>query len=160
MVLIEVLGLTYDDTGNIKAITVTDGDKVRDVTPEMLFDALLENKMESNTSRLAIHGLDVLVNRQEIAIQVPLTAAKRKVLKLRLGIPVETPSEKRQQQINSKEAKLAAERVEAHERQQQWFEDNKRKADEARAKGLVKLSPEESRRLRQEAIRNKKQQQD
>lgn len=149
--IIDILDIKMAPDGSVSTITVTDGNDARDVTPDMIFDALLNGKMESNTARLTLTGIDVLCNSQITSITLPVNAIKRKMIKLRLGMSVMTDKEKKSAETSVKEAKLEAERAAAREKQRQWFEENKRKADEARAKGLVRGKNGESVKQRPKA---------
>lgn len=149
--LINVVDLTYGNNEEINSITVTDGETFMNVTPYMIFDAILNGRMESQTARLNIYGLDILVNSEVINIQVTMTKEQKKILKSKLGIAVEkekktTKSVSKEvsakaEQVKQakkakieKEARLAAEREAFRIKQQQWFDENKRKADEARSR--------------------------
>ena len=165
--IINILDLTYDSDGAISKISVTDGNQVMEVTPYMIFDAMLNGRMESQTARLNIYGLDVIVNGVVTNIHIDLTKEQKQLVKNRLGISVEKEKKTSKKEVSAKaeqvkqvqkakaekEARLAAEREAYRIKQQQWFEENQRKADEARAKGLVNLSVEESRRLRKESFK-------
>jgi len=146
--IIEVLNIEMTPDGSVSTITVTDGNEIRDVTPNMIFDALLNGRMESNTARLTLTGIEVLCNSQITSITLSMSATTRKMVKLRLGMDIRTEKEKKITEASAKEAKLAAERAAAKEKQKQWFEENKRKADEARANGLIRGKNGESIRPR------------
>jgi hypothetical protein len=147
--LINIIDATVNDLGEVIYLNVTDGNQVMTVTPSQVFQAMLDGKMESDTARLSIYGLDIIINGQCITVPLKITSSAKRKLQLKLGlIPQENMSKTDLQE--DKKLRLERERAEYLKKQQKWFEENKAKAEEARQKGLVNLSMEQRRKLRQE----------
>ena len=134
----------------------------------MIFRAITGGKMASQNIGLNIYGLDIMLNDGIHPVMIDLPTSDRKALKeimnpgqtekktksgtrKRTSTPRKTP---KQLADEERQRQLEAERQLYLEKQKAWMEENKRKADEARAKGLVNLSMDERRQLRAEAFRS------
>ena len=166
-VLINAIDLQFDELGNVTGVHVTDNNTERYVTPLMIFRAITGGRMTSQNIALNIYGLDILLADGLHPVMINLSASDRKVLKEIMN-PGQTgkrtksgarrsPSQPRltakQKEDEEKKRQLEIERQAYLEKQKAWMEENKRKADEARAKGLMNLSMDERRQLRAEALR-------
>lgn len=157
--LINVVDVACDNNGNINMVSVTDGNDIMNVTPSQILTALLDGKMESNTVRINIYGIDILVNGTMVSVNIQMTSDQYKKVKSLLNIDVvkEKKPVKTQRQVEqeSKLDKLAAERNAFLARQEQQLELNRQRAAESAQQGLIGLSDEERRRRRQEYFKNK-----
>ena len=164
--LINVVNVNRDANGDIASVIVTDGNETRIVAPYLIFNALLQGTMQSNTARLNIYGLDIIVDGQLVAIELEMTREQSKIIKDMLNIKTEKAPTVREKQLTprqkeqlSKEQKLEQERIDFRIKQQEQMEENRARAALAREQGLVNLSPEERLRRRQEYFRNKRNEQ-
>lgn len=144
--LINILDINGTDENSVAL--VTNGTEERQVTARQIFEAMLDRKMESQTVRLTVYGMDVLLNSQVYNINIKIKAAERKKLNILLGIEEDAEM--------TKQMRLEAERKAFLERDRQRHLQHQAMADEIRARGEGPLTLEQRRERRIAHIHNSK----
>ena len=162
--IINAFDVNYNPDGTVHTLSVTDYNKYMNVEPSQILNAMLNGDMTSQNIQISVYGLDVLICDVITNIYIDMNKETKSRVRQYLGIEEVKASKQRtkssstksaqltakQKAAMEKQAKLEAEREAYRQRQAAWFEENKRKAEEAKAKGLVNLSAEERMRLRAE----------
>jgi hypothetical protein len=150
--LINLLEIHPDSAGNITTVSVTDGNDVMTVTPYQIFEALAAGRMESQTARLTVYGIDILVNSEIVPIDLQLKTKDKKLVRMRLGID----DRDKKQLAADKQYQLQEERKRFLAKEAKRAEERAASAEEIRANAPKNLTQADRIKMRQEAIRNNK----
>lgn len=142
--LINILDINGTDENSVAL--VTNGNEERQVTARQIFEAMIDRKMESQTVRLTVYGLDILMNGQVYNINIKIKSAERKKLNVLLGLE--------EDEVVTKQMRLEAERKAFLERDKQRHLQHQAMAEEIRARGEEPLTPEQRRERRIAYIHN------